>query len=80
MSQLDRQAIRVRIVEPDGQMVFRADVPAEIVEVLGVPVITVPAAAFDLPAPYSGLRLEVADNAQPHATQDVAPDDVINRD
>lgn len=77
MSQLDRQAIRVRIVEPDGQMVFRADIPAEILD--GV-VIVAPAAAFDLPAPYSGLRLEVADNAQPHATQDVAPDDVINRD
>lgn len=73
MNQLSRQAIRVRIVEPGGTVIFRADVPAEIVD----GVIVVPGSAFEL---EEGAQLEVADNSQPHATSEVAPDDVINRD
>lgn len=71
--QATMQAVRVRIVD-DGEVLFRVDVPMTIVDGR----IVIPASLHELHE--FDAHLEVADNAQPHATHEVPPDEVINRD
>jgi len=73
--QAARQAIRVRIVNEGGDAIFRVDVPLEVID----DYVVIPASLHEL-HDLDDLRLEIADIAQPHATREVPPDEVINRD